>query len=259
MTTIPGAPVRRPTFAWRRTALVAVCVVVLLVSVAGRYGYHCDELYFRILGNHPAWGYPDQPPLTPLLARAVAQARGDRLEVIAMQPLLLGPLAAPIVAAGIVALLRWPGLRPARAVAVGYGVICLLLLAADGQCYYTCGLLMTLYAVGCVAVYRVIQESLTNVRNHAGAVHAEATVVMDDSEIRVRVTNLPGNRPERTDPDPTLRRSSARAGAGTGLMGMRERVTLLGGCLAAEPTAAGGFEVRARIPLPAPTASRSPE
>lgn len=42
----------------------------MLAVTANRYGYHPDELYFRMLP--PAWGYTDQPPLTPLLARTMS-------------------------------------------------------------------------------------------------------------------------------------------------------------------------------------------
>jgi Dolichyl-phosphate-mannose-protein mannosyltransferase len=59
--------IRRP-LAWAPVAAAAVSMLVLLSMVAQRYGYHRDELYFRMLPA--AWGYLDQPLLTPLLARA---------------------------------------------------------------------------------------------------------------------------------------------------------------------------------------------
>jgi hypothetical protein len=53
----------------RGPAIAATLTVVALLSLlSNRYGYHRDELYFRMLPA--AWGYVDQPPLTPLLARA---------------------------------------------------------------------------------------------------------------------------------------------------------------------------------------------
>lgn len=60
-----------PTMARRGLALLAVAETLLLVAAAGGYGYHRDELYFVRAGAHPAFGYVDQPPLTPLLARAM--------------------------------------------------------------------------------------------------------------------------------------------------------------------------------------------
>jgi hypothetical protein len=46
---------------------VAVAELVVQVAFANRYGYHRDELYFRTAARHPAAGYDDQGPLTPLL------------------------------------------------------------------------------------------------------------------------------------------------------------------------------------------------
>jgi hypothetical protein len=50
--------------------LVAGVMVVGLLAFAGAYGFHGDEMYFVVTGQHPAFGYVDQPPLTPLLSAA---------------------------------------------------------------------------------------------------------------------------------------------------------------------------------------------
>ena len=90
-----------PPFAAFPVAAVTVLCVALLAATSGQYGYHRDELYFRILGRHLSWGYVDEPPLTPLLGRASTALFGDNLVAFRL-PALLCAAATLVVAAVIV-------------------------------------------------------------------------------------------------------------------------------------------------------------
>jgi signal transduction histidine kinase len=98
-----------------------------------------------------------------------------------------------------------------------------------------------------LAAYRLVQEALTNARRHAPGAPVEVRVVGDDAEVLVEVVNRPG--PAIPAPRP------AADGAGFGLVGMRERVRLLGGRLDAGPTGGGGYTLTARLPLDLPRSS----
>jgi hypothetical protein len=68
---------------WRWVGAIAGATTVLLLLVARRYGWHRDELYFLEAGTHHlAWGYVDQPPFTPLLARLADWIAPDNLVVL---------------------------------------------------------------------------------------------------------------------------------------------------------------------------------
>src|SRR5260370_1970833 len=78
-TPVPAAGGRTARAPWRGIAIVAVAAFAVEMAVSARYGYVRDELYFLSAGHHLAFGYVDQPPLTPLLARAAAALGGNTL------------------------------------------------------------------------------------------------------------------------------------------------------------------------------------
>jgi hypothetical protein len=89
---------RRP-YAWWPVGLIASAATLLLLITAGDYGYHRDELYFRLLGEHPQWGYTDQPPFTPMLVRLGIEMFGDTLWAIRVPAAVLLGLTALVAAA----------------------------------------------------------------------------------------------------------------------------------------------------------------
>ncbi|MDQ0777784.1 signal transduction histidine kinase [Streptomyces aurantiacus] len=98
-----------------------------------------------------------------------------------------------------------------------------------------------------LAAYRIIQEALTNVRKHAGQeAKAEVSVVRVGPNVEITVLdNGPGD-------DAAAR---LEENGGHGLLGMRERVTALGGTCTAGPRYGGGFRVHAILPVKSGAAS----
>ena len=78
--------------------LVAGLMVGGLLAVSGAYGFHRDEMYFIVAGRHPAFGYADQPPLTPLLSAASAAALGVSPTAVRVLPALAMALIAVLTA-----------------------------------------------------------------------------------------------------------------------------------------------------------------
>ncbi|MEU7959441.1 sensor histidine kinase [Micromonospora humida] len=87
-----------------------------------------------------------------------------------------------------------------------------------------------------LAAYRIVQEALTNVVRHAGVDRCQVTLGYLPDGLRVEVVDAGRGAPP------------GGAGAGHGIVGMRERVTLLGGRFAAGSHPEGGFRVAARLP-----------
>ncbi|MBO2447781.1 hypothetical protein J4573_11825 [Actinomadura barringtoniae] len=98
------------------------------------------------------------------------------------------------------------------------------------------------------AIYRVVREGLTNVLKHAAGARASVVVAFNDDRVEVKVVNT---RP-RSD-------RSHFPGGGAGLIGLRERVALLGGVLEAGPTPDGGFRLDAVLPYEAREAPDEPD
>jgi signal transduction histidine kinase len=99
------------------------------------------------------------------------------------------------------------------------------------------------------AVYRIVQESLTNTRKHAPGARASVRLAYLGEAVEVEVVDDGSGGPGRTGDD----------APGYGLGGMAERVALCGGQLQTGRRPEGGFRVHARIPLPAETGASLPE
>lgn len=100
-----------------------------------------------------------------------------------------------------------------------------------------------------LALYRIAQEALTNVRKHAGpGATAEVRLRYGQGEALITIADdggrapVAGGGPRYATQQPVMKNEH-------GLAGMRDRVGLYGGTLAAGPRASGGFEVAARVPI----------
>lgn len=81
--------------------VVAALMVVGLLAVSGAYGFHGDEMYFVVAGQHPALGYVDQPPLTPLLSAASVALLGVSPTAVRVLPAL--EMTAVVIVTALIA------------------------------------------------------------------------------------------------------------------------------------------------------------
>ncbi|MBC2874068.1 MULTISPECIES: sensor histidine kinase [Streptomyces] len=93
-----------------------------------------------------------------------------------------------------------------------------------------------------LSAYRIVQEALANAVRHAPGAVTRVSVAADADGLTVLVVNAPAGRPHVP---------LETTGTGHGLVGMRERVRLVGGTLDTGPLPDGGFRVAARLPYAA--------
>ncbi|MFF3740844.1 sensor histidine kinase [Streptomyces sp. NPDC002566] len=93
-----------------------------------------------------------------------------------------------------------------------------------------------------LSAYRIIQEALSNTLRHSPGAEAKVEVSYVLGGLGLRIVNGPPPQPSLVKPSP---------GAGHGITGMRERVSMLGGEMTAEATEAGGYEVAVFLPVQA--------
>ncbi|MEV7871293.1 sensor histidine kinase [Streptomyces sp. NPDC088124] len=113
-----------------------------------------------------------------------------------------------------------------------------------------------------LAAYRIVQESLTNVTRHSGALSALVTIIHGATDIRVRIeddgrgadtgTGTGHAANARQGPRTGPRTEPGTGPTDSGIRGMAERAKAFGGELTARNTP-GGFRVEARLPLAPPT------
>jgi len=95
-----------------------------------------------------------------------------------------------------------------------------------------------------VSAYRIVQEALTNALKHAGPARARVEIAYDEDSVLVEVTDDGAGADAASN-------GAQVPGSGHGLVGIRERVAIVGGDLHAGPRPTGGYAISARLPYSA--------
>lgn len=139
--------------AWKPIGLVAAVAGGIHLTVATRYGWHHDEFYYVICGRHPAFGYVDQPPAAPLLARWADAVGG----LFAIRLLAIIAQLGCIVLTGVLAAL-FGGRRAAQTLAAAAVAACPVFVAAS-MLFGTTVLDQVVWAALFVLVTRAVREN----------------------------------------------------------------------------------------------------
>jgi 4-amino-4-deoxy-L-arabinose transferase-like glycosyltransferase len=118
---------------WRAVLSISGTLGAVLVAFSAQYGFHGDELYFLSAGQHLDWGYPDQPPLLPLIMRGITELFGP--SIVAVRVVAAVMAAAGVVMAALTAR-EMGGGRRAQLLTAGAYAVCPFTVA-DGHSLYT--------------------------------------------------------------------------------------------------------------------------
>jgi hypothetical protein len=133
--------------------LLVAAKVGVTMAVADRYGWHRDELYYLASSRHPALGYVDYPPITPLLARIDQVVFPGSLPALRLLTLLAG--AAVIVVAALIA--RELGGNRAAQVLAGLAVLISPEYVGTNILFQTVSFDQLVWAVACLLLVRLLR------------------------------------------------------------------------------------------------------
>jgi 4-amino-4-deoxy-L-arabinose transferase-like glycosyltransferase len=153
-------------FARRPVLVASAAMMVVLLAYAGRYGYHRDELYFLSCAKRMAWGFVDQPPVTPLIAKMSEAIAPGSLVVLRVWPAFFS--AASVVLAVLCARELGAGRLGQAATAIALAAAPGIL--AGGHLLSTATLDITLWTAVTLLVLRLLRTGDTRLWPAVGAV-----------------------------------------------------------------------------------------
>jgi 4-amino-4-deoxy-L-arabinose transferase-like glycosyltransferase len=142
----------RPRFAWRYVGPLALAELALLLAFADRYGYHRDELYFRVAARHPAVAYDDQGALTPFIGRLSEGLFGETPRGLRV----LSAVMAALVVVAVALIAREFGARSTGQLVAAAGTAASAYVLAVGHLLTTSTLDLLVWTASILLVVRIL-------------------------------------------------------------------------------------------------------
>ena len=142
----------RPRFAWRYVVPLALAELAVQLAFADRYGYHRDELYFRVAARHPAVAYDDQGALTPQIGRLSEWLFGETPRGLRVLSAVMAALVVVVV--GLIA--RELGARATGQLVAAAGTVASAYVLAVGHLLTTSTLDLLVWTTAILLVARIL-------------------------------------------------------------------------------------------------------